>query len=75
MEVSTSQPAVVVYSMNFPDDTYKLSNGEKQQKNYAVCLETQKLPIGYNEVNKEKVLLKKGEKYAEETRYKFGLRG
>ncbi len=74
MEIATTEPGVVMYTMNYADDPIKLSNGEIQKPHYGVCFETQKLPIGYNEVFKEGVLLKKGDTYTSTTTFKFSIK-
>ena len=73
MTITTTEPGIVMYTMNFADAPIKLSNGEIQKPNYGVCFETQKLPIGYNEVFKEDVLLKKGDTYSSQTTFKFSI--
>lgn len=74
MEISTTAPGVVVYTMNHADGVTKLSNGEGQQRRYGICFETQKKPIGKNEVFKEDVILKPGNIYRQETTFKFSNR-
>lgn len=74
MEITTDAPSVVVYTMNFADGITKLSNGEGQKVRYGICFETQKKPIGQNEVFKEEVILKVGQVYRQETTFKFGIR-
>ncbi len=74
MSITTNAPGVVVYTMNHADGITKLSNGLPQQKRYGICFETQKKPIGYNEVFKEEVILKPGEIYGQETVFKFSIR-
>lgn len=73
MQIKTSEPCVVMYTMNGADKDNKIANGQIQKKRFAVCLETQKLPIGYNEIFKEGSLLRKGETYTQKTKYIFGL--
>ena len=74
MEIRTTAPGVVVYTMNHADGITKLSNGAGQQRRYGVCFETQRKPIGKNEVFKEEVILKPSEVYRQETTFKFGNR-
>lgn len=71
MEVSTTEPVVVVYTMNSADSLLKLSNGEPSQKRMGVCFETQKCAIGHNEVFKEAQILRPSEKYHQTTIFKF----
>ena len=70
MIIDTDQDCVVIYSMNFPDDV-ELYNGNKTQRRYGICFETQAAPIGRNMCFIEASLLDKGEKYIQKTIYKF----
>lgn len=72
MQVITNNPAVVIYTMNYPKDS-TLYKGTKPVKNGAVCIETQNLPIGKGECYKEQSILKPGEVYHRYTKYKFLL--
>lgn len=74
MEIRTDAPGVVVYTMNYADGVTKLSNGKAEQKRYGICFETQRKPIGQNEVFKEETILKPGEVYRQETTFKFSIR-
>ncbi len=74
MEISTTESGVVMYTMNYADTPIKLSNGEVQKPHYGVCFETQNLPIGYNEVFKERVLLKKDAIYSTATTFAFSVK-
>lgn len=73
MTVTTDAPCVVMYTMNGADSSLILSNGKSSKPYYAVCFETQRPPIGHNEVFKEFVLLNKGEVYTQTTTFKFGI--
>lgn len=70
MIVSTTEPALVLYTMNFADP-YMLDNDTLASPRRAICFETQKPPIGHNESFKEYSLLKPGEKFHSTTEYKF----
>ncbi|MBE6024753.1 MAG: galactose mutarotase [Cellulosilyticum sp.] len=74
MSVTTSEPSVVVYTMNHADEPLVLSNGKIQQPRYAVCLETQKPAIGYNEVGRQAVTLKPDEMYKQCTIFSFSVK-
>lgn len=74
MKVTTSEPAVVVYTMNHVNQSYVLDNGKPPSRRYAICFETQKPAIGYEEVNKEAVLLKPNQIYRQQTTFSFSLR-
>lgn len=71
MSVTTSEPSVVVYTMNHANDPLVLSNGAVQKSRYAVCLETQKPAIGYNEVGRQNVTLKPDDIYKQHTTFSF----
>lgn len=73
MEIRTNQPAVVVYTMNHPNDNL-LTGGKAAERRLAVCFETQALPIGYGEVNKELSLLTPQNKYYHETKFSFKVK-
>lgn len=73
MTVTTDAPCVVFYTMNGADSSLMHSNGKSSKPNYGVCFETQRPAIGYNEVFKEFVLLKKGDVYTQTTTFKFGV--
>lgn len=72
MEVTTNNPLVVIYTMNYPKEKI-LQNGIKPIKNHGICLETQNPPIGKNQCYKEKSILKPNEVYHRYTKYKFDL--
>ena len=74
MFITTSEPGVVVYTMNHADNPMLLSNGKLQEIHYAVCLETQKPAIGYNEQGRQAVILKPGEIYTQHTMFKFTVK-
>lgn len=74
MSVTTSAPSVVVYTMNHGSDPITLSNGQPQKQRYAVCLETQKPAIGYNEVGRQAITLKPNEVYKQYTTFQFEVR-
>lgn len=73
MTVTTTASAVVMYTMNYASDPYKLSNGALQKPRDAVCFETQEPAIGYNEINKQEIILKPGEKYSQQTVFTFTI--
>lgn len=74
MTVTTSEPGVVVYTMNHADDPTVLSNGNPQKPRFAVCLETQKPAIGYNESGRQAVTLKPNEIYEQHTTFSFSVK-
>lgn len=74
MEITTTAPGVVMYTMNGADAPYNLANHKRQMPRFGVCFETQKAAVGYNEVNKEAIVLKPGEKYSQETTLSFSIK-
>lgn len=74
MTITTSEPCVVMYTMNHAKGPLVLDNGKVQKPRFGVCFETQKAAIGYNEVNKEAIILKPGHIYKEQTTFRFSVR-
>jgi aldose 1-epimerase len=72
MTISTTYPAVVVYSFNFPDSE-RLKSGKTAQKHDGICFETQYEPNGINTEGLNKSILQPGESYYERTEYKFSI--
>lgn len=70
MDIETDNPAVVIYTMNFPDGI-AVEGGKVLDKRYAICFECQNPPIGKNQSFKEYSLIKANEKYKRKTSYKF----
>lgn len=73
MTVTTSEPSVVVYTMNHIKHSTVLSNGKQPAPRFGICFETQKAAIGYNEVNRQAVTLKPDEIYKQQTIFKFSI--
>lgn len=73
MEVYTTEPGLQFYSGNFLDGSDIGIEGTVYQKRLAFCLETQHFPDTPNHDNFPSILLKPGEKYRQETIYKFKL--
>ena len=73
LEISTTQPAIVIYTMNFADGLI-LENGQPSTPHYAICFETQAPPIGYNERFKDYSILRKNNCYQHATKFKFSVR-
>ena len=73
LEVRTNQKAVVIYAMNFTDDTKYLCDGKLARTRRGICFETQGLPIGHGECFKEESVLKAGELYKQETYFTFSV--
>ena len=71
MEIRTTEPCVVMYTMNnLPSQILDI---HEQDARYGVCFETQKRPIGYEEIFKEEVLLNNKSAYKSCTKYKFDV--
>jgi len=71
MEVWTTQPGVQLYTGNHLDGTLSGISGRPYQKHDALCLETQHFPDSPNHSNFPTTELKPGEKYHQETVFKF----
>lgn len=73
MDIYTNQSSVVLYSLNYPDDSI-LENGYKANRRAAIAIEPQSLPIGRENCFIEQSILEKGKKYNKETIYKFYIK-
>ncbi len=75
MEMYTNQPCVQLYTANFLcNSRFPLRGGLKQQKQIALCLETQMMPDAphhQNEANYTDCILRPGEVYDHATIYRF----
>lgn len=74
MTVTTSEPCVVVYTMNHAKVPLILADGMPQKPRLAVCFETQKPAIGYNEVNRQAITLKTDSIYKQKTTFSFSIK-
>lgn len=74
MTVTTSEPCVVVYTMNHTKDSFILANGIVQKPRFAICFETQKAAVGYNGVNTQAILLKPDNIYKQQTTFSFSIK-
>lgn len=73
LSVSTTLPCAQLYSANYlngQEDKY----GNTMHKHDALCIETQFLPDSINKEQEPKVILKKGDRFCEETIYTFKVR-
>ena len=75
LEVSTTQPGVVVYASNVLSNTMIGKYGIKYQPHAAFCIETQHYPDTPNHTNFPSTLLLSNEKYEELAIYDFGIVG
>jgi aldose 1-epimerase len=72
LEVFTTEPGIQFYSGNFLDGTF-VSGGKPVKFRTALCLETQHFPDSPNKPNFPTTILKPGQKYHTETKYKVSL--
>lgn len=70
LEVRTTQPGLQFYTANFLEHM-SIANRKTAGKHGGFCLETQNLPDGPNHTNFPDPFLRPGEKYHQETIYKF----
>jgi aldose 1-epimerase len=71
MEVLTTQPGVQFYTSNFLDGSVHGKGGHAYARNAAFCLETQHFPDSPNQPGFPTSELKPGEKYHQETVFRF----
>ena len=72
LELWTNQPCVGIYTANMiNEDDPMFKGGVAQQKNCAVCLETQKMPDAINHQGFDDTILRPGETYDFTTIFKF----
>jgi aldose 1-epimerase len=74
MRVSTTEPAIQLYTGNFLDGSIKGKGGVLYQRRSALCLETQHFPDSPNHANFPSTELKPGEKFHSTTVYSFSTR-
>jgi aldose 1-epimerase len=74
MEIYTTEPGIQFYSGNFLDGSQEGHANKPYVFRYGLALETQHFPDSPNQPDFPSTLLKKGEKYAQTTIYKFLVR-
>jgi aldose 1-epimerase len=74
LEVWTTQPGVQFYSGNFLDGTITGKEGHVYKRRYGFCLETQHFPDSPNHPDFPTTILKPGEKFHQETVFKFSTK-
>ncbi|HYM76746.1 MAG TPA: aldose epimerase family protein [Candidatus Dormibacteraeota bacterium] len=74
LEVSTTQPGVQFYTGNFLDGTVTGKQGHVYKRRYGFCLETQHFPDSPNHPEFPTTILKPGEKFYQETVFKFSAK-
>jgi aldose 1-epimerase len=73
MEVWTTEPGMQLYTGNFLDSTDKGKSGKTYPFRSAFCLETQHFPDSPNHPEFPSTLLLPGERYHQQTVFKFGV--
>lgn len=73
LEVYTTEPGLQFYTGNFLDGSIKSRDGKAIKKHAAFCMETQHYPDSPNKPEFPTTILKPGEKYHTETKYKVSL--
>lgn len=72
MEVATTQPGIQLYTANFLDGTLQFTyQGRMYNKHAGVCLETQHYPDSPNQTGFPNTILKPGDRFYQETVYRF----
>lgn len=74
LAVSTTEPAVVLYTGNGLGGPYSL-RGTPARNHLGLCLETQKLPDSLRHQNFGSSVLEAGQRYHSETSFSFGVLG
>ena len=73
LEVFTTEPGLQFYTGNFLNGSIISRDGKAINKNSAFCLETQHYPDSPNKPDFPSVILKPGDKYHTETKYKVSV--
>jgi aldose 1-epimerase len=73
LEVHTTEPGLQFYTGNFLNGSIKNRDGKIINKHAAFCLETQHYPDSPNKPDFPSVILKPGEKYHTETKYRITM--
>lgn len=71
LEVSTTEPGMLMYTGKYTSDDLKRENGLQYGKYRGFCCEAHRYPNGPNIPNSPKSILKKGETYESTTIFKF----
>ncbi|MCX6272886.1 MAG: galactose mutarotase [Bacteroidetes bacterium] len=74
MEVFTTEPGLQFYSGNFLDGSLTGKEGKIYNKHYGFCLEAQHFPDSPNQPTFPTTTLKPGQKYFQQTVYKFNTK-
>ena len=73
LEVFTTEPGLQFYTGNFLNGSIKNRDGKSIPKNAAFCMETQHYPDSPNKPEFPSTILKPGDKYHTETKYKISV--
>ena len=73
LEVFTTEPGLQFYTGNFLNGSITSRDGKAINKNSAFCMETQHYPDSPNKPDFPSVILKPGDKYHTETKYKVSV--
>ena len=73
LEVFTTEPGLQFYTGNFLNGAITSRDGKAINKNSAFCMETQHYPDSPNKPDFPSVILKPGDKYHTETKYKVSV--
>jgi aldose 1-epimerase len=74
LEVSTTQPGIQFYTGNFLDGTVTGKAGHVYKRRFGFCLETQHFPDSPNHPKFPTTILKPGQKFHQETVFKFSAK-
>ena len=73
LEVYTTEPGLQFYTGNFLNGSITNRDGKSIPKHSAFCMETQHYPDSPNKPNFPSTILKPGDKYHTETKYKVSV--
>ena len=71
MDVSTTEPGIVLYTSNYLDGTLRGKGGKSYAKHAALCLETGRPPDAIHHPNFPSIILRPGETYRQRCIYRF----
>jgi aldose 1-epimerase len=74
LEVSTTEPAIVVYTANYLDGTLRGKGGTVYRRHAALCLETGRPPDAIHYPNFPSIVLRPGETYRHRCVYRFSAK-
>ena len=74
MEVSTTEPAFVLYTANYLDGTLRGKGGAIYPQHAALCIETGRPPDAIRYANYPSIILRPGETYRHRCVYRFSVK-